>query len=103
MATIQEAFDVAVRLHQAGQFQQADEIYRQILAADPTNADAWHLRGALATQVGQHDVAVRSIGRAVELRPNFPQAYNNLGLVYAAKGMFAEAAAAHERAVQLRP
>jgi predicted O-linked N-acetylglucosamine transferase (SPINDLY family) len=102
MATIQEAFDEAVRLHQAGRLQEADKIYGQILAAEPGNAEVWNGRGILAAQVGQHDVAVRMINRALELQPNFPEACNNLGLIYAAKGMLAEATAAYERATGLR-
>ena len=65
MPTIREAFEAAVRLHQAGRLQEADQIYRQILGAEPGNADAWHLRGVLASQVGQHDVAMQSIGKAL--------------------------------------
>ncbi len=52
MATISEALAVAVQYHQSGNLQQAEAIYRQILQVDPSNADALHLLGVIADQVG---------------------------------------------------
>lgn len=103
MPTIREAFEAAVRLHQAGRLEEADQVYRQILGADPGNADAWHLRGVLASQVSQHDIAIQSIGKALTLRPDFAEAYNNLGLVFDAKGNGEDAIACYRRAVALKP
>ena len=40
--------------HQAGRFAEAETIYRQILAANPGDADALHLLGILANQTGNH-------------------------------------------------
>ena len=38
----------AIEFHQHGLLEEAADAYRQILAADPTAADAWHLLGVLA-------------------------------------------------------
>src|SRR5437763_100319 len=48
-----ELLKTALAAHQAGQLQQAEQMYRQILAADEKNAPAWHLLGVLAHQVGR--------------------------------------------------
>ena len=45
MPSIPEALARAVACHRAGQLPQAEQIYRQVLQADPRNADAWHLLG----------------------------------------------------------
>ena len=50
MATIPEALAIAIQHHQAGRLPAAEQIYRQILAADPKQPDAWHLLGVLAHQ-----------------------------------------------------
>ena len=76
MATIPEAHAVAMQFHQAGNLQQAEAIYRQILQADPNHADAWHLLGVIAHQVGQHDMAIQYISQAIALQSDnatFPQ------------------------------
>ena len=52
MATIAEALTHALQLHRAGHLSQAEQLYRQVLQADPVNADALHLLGLVAHQVG---------------------------------------------------
>ncbi len=51
MATIPEAFAIAVRNHQNGRLQAAELIYRQILLPEPDHADAIHLLGVIAQQI----------------------------------------------------
>ena len=68
MATISEALAIAIQHHQAGRLQAAEQIYRQILQAEPNHADAIHLLGVIAHQVGKHEVAVEYIGRAIGLK-----------------------------------
>ena len=48
-----DAFAAAVRHHQAGQLADADRLYAQVLAAEPSHAHALHLRGALALSTGR--------------------------------------------------
>ncbi len=48
MATATTAFQTALAHHQAGQLREAEALYRQILAAQPQHADAWHLLGLVA-------------------------------------------------------
>ena len=64
---IQQVFANAVRCHQAGQLNQAERLYRQILAVVPHHADSLHLLGAIAYQVGRHDLAVDMIGKAIAI------------------------------------
>ena len=58
---------MAVQHHQSGRLQAAEQIYRQILAVEPNQADALHLLGVIAHQTGRHEVAVEYIGRAITL------------------------------------
>jgi Flp pilus assembly protein TadD len=103
MPTIAEALMSAVRCQQAGQLQEAANIYRQIVAIDPSNVDAWHLLGVAACQVGELDLAVKCITRAIQLAPNYADAHNSLGLVLKELGRLDEATASCRRAVELNP
>ena len=79
MATISEALAIAIQHHQAGRLQAAEQIYRQILAVEPNHADAWHLLGVIASQLGKHEMAVEYIGRAIALNGNVAAVHYNLG------------------------
>ena len=102
-ATISEAFSIAIQHHQAGRLQAAEQIYRQILAVDPNHADALHLLGVIASQVGRHELAVEYIGRAVRLQGNAAFFHNNLGEAYRALHRIPEAVACYRRALELTP
>src|SRR5262245_40684125 len=55
--------------HQAGRLQEAEQIYRQILAAEPNNPDALHLLGIIACENGQYEGAIRLLEQALTFRP----------------------------------
>ena len=101
--TTQQALEIAVGHHQAGRWREADQMYREVLAKEPGQADALHLLGVLAHQFGQNDAAVELIGKAIGQRANFPVAYYNLGMAYKALGRVAEAMAAWRKAIELHP
>ena len=46
---------------------EAEACYRRVLAAHPDHADALHLLGVIAHQVGRRDLAVELIGQAINM------------------------------------
>jgi protein O-GlcNAc transferase len=101
--TVQQALDLAVQHHRAARLAEAEGLYRQILAQQPTHVDAMHFLGVIALQAGHHDAAVELISRAISLKPNFPEAYVNLGLARRELGQIDAAIAAYQTAIALRP
>ena len=101
--TIQHVFDLALQHHHAGRLQEAERLYRQILARQPEHAVAMHHLGLIAHQVGRNDEAVELIRRAIALSPNYAEAHSNLGIALADKGHLDEAIAAFRQAIALRP
>ena len=57
----------AVRLHQAGQLDQAAALYRKVLTVHPNNADALHLLGMIALQQSQPQTAGELTAAAIAL------------------------------------
>jgi tetratricopeptide (TPR) repeat protein len=101
-----ELFAAGLAHHQAGRLAQAETLYRDALAAQPDHADALHLLGVIASQVGRHDVAVDLIGRAIaqvgDLGGDHSHFHANLGLALAGLKRFDEALASFERALAAR-
>lgn len=127
----------ALKLHQSGQLDQAEQLYRRILQTSPGCADAWHLLGLIAHQRGQHAeaiavfdqairldasnalfhyhraIALRTLTRfddalasaleATRLRPDWAEAFVNLGFVRTGQGKQEEAIAAYQQALRLHP
>jgi glycosyltransferase involved in cell wall biosynthesis len=52
---------------------------------------------------GRHGDAARMARRALALRPDYPEALNNLGIAHANRGRLAEAVASYRAAIALRP
>jgi predicted O-linked N-acetylglucosamine transferase (SPINDLY family) len=103
MATLSEAFALAVAQQRAGRLDLAEEICRRIVTAAPEHLDAWHLLGLMTQQTGRHREAVASYRRTVELRPQDPIGHNSLGNALMASGSADEAAACYRRALELNP
>jgi tetratricopeptide (TPR) repeat protein len=97
--TIEQAYRLAIRHHQAGQLPQAENLYRQILAQHPQHADALHYLGLIAQQVGKNAIALDLIGRSISLRPEVPEAHNNIGIALRELGRLDEAIAAFRQAI----
>lgn len=92
----------AVELHAAGQWGEAEDLYRQALEQNPENPDAWHGLGLLAHQCGQGEPAVEWIRQAVDLAPERPVFWNDLGEALRGLGRTEDALEAYERALALR-
>jgi len=102
-AGIAGVFEAGVAHHQAGRLAEAEACYQQVLAAQPGHADALHLLGALAQQVGRHDLAVDLIRQAIRRNPGNPVYYCNFGFALRDQGMLEEAVAACREAIRLAP
>src|SRR5262249_33908977 len=103
MATISEAYAMAVQQQQAGQLEAAQRIWEQILAAEPNLADALHLLGVIASQGGNNQLAAGYIRRAIEQNGGDPAFHSNLGAVLKELGQLDEAMACCLRALELQP
>jgi predicted O-linked N-acetylglucosamine transferase (SPINDLY family) len=101
--SIHQAFDLAQQTHRAGRLEEAEKIYRQILAQKPDHAGSLHYLGFMANQRGRNDLAAQLIRRAIAIDPDYANAHYNLGNALKAGGKPAEAAEAYRQAIRCNP
>jgi tetratricopeptide (TPR) repeat protein len=96
-------FAEALRHHQAGRLNEAEPLYRQVLAFDRRHSDSLHLLGVIAWQTGRYDMAADLIDKAIAVNPKAAAYHSNLGLVFKDQGQLDKAVASYRRAIALKP
>jgi tetratricopeptide (TPR) repeat protein len=73
-------------------------------AKSPSSAEAYLMRGETFSGNQQYDRAIADYTRAIELRPNYPKAYNSRGVAYMQGGYgVAKSVPDFDRAIGLKP
>jgi Tfp pilus assembly protein PilF len=101
--TLDQALKLAVAHHQAGRLGEAEALYRRVLRALPTQADALHLLGVVAHQRGQHEEALDLISRAIAVNATKAEFHINHGSALQALGRSDDAIASFRTAISLKP
>ncbi len=83
--TTLETLQQAYTLHRAGDIDRAEQLYRDVLAAEPANAQALHLSGVIAHQRGHYDKAAELIERAISVDPSNADYFANKASVELAR------------------
>jgi predicted O-linked N-acetylglucosamine transferase (SPINDLY family) len=94
--------DEAWRLHRAGDYARATELYRELLRTDPKNFDALYRLGFLYGQRGQFEEAQHVIGEAIKFRAT-PDALLTRAHALGRLGRHEEALACLGQAIRLKP
>jgi len=97
------AIDQALAAHQSGKLDEAESLYRRILAADARNFDALHMLGMVHFQHGQIEQAEQLVRTALSIRPSIVQCLQNYGNILYCLGRYKDAAESFRCAVIQRP
>ena len=92
----------AISLYQAGQLLQAEQICQQILRDYPQDAEALHMLGIIAYQVGESKIATGLISQAIEIDSNQYVFFNSLGAALQKQGSLEESIQAYQQAIQIQ-
>jgi protein O-GlcNAc transferase len=100
---LQALCNQAAGCHQAGQFGEAERLYRQILQADSRNFFAYHMLGILRSQQGRNGEALELIATALKINPVSSEALSNYGNILTVLGRTGDALAAFDKALKIGP
>ncbi len=84
-----------------GEYDEAIELYRQVLAEDPDSAEAMWGLGLSLMNIGEFDEALETIVQACEAEPDNQLYLLDAGKHYTMLGMYDEAKPFFERVVEL--
>jgi tetratricopeptide (TPR) repeat protein len=96
-------FAQALGAHQASELERAMALWKDVIAAAPTEAAPHTNLGILYRATGRISEAIAEYDAAIRLDPNDAAAYHNLGVAHRARGAWADAERAYLRALELRP
>ena len=95
-------FNQAIRFHEAGELNKAENIYRQILETSPNNADVLNLMGMIAQAKGLYYQACNWFYNALKHSQPSAHIYFNLGLSLFNDNKPVEAIDAYQKSIQLQ-
>jgi tetratricopeptide (TPR) repeat protein len=96
-------FELAVRHHNLGNYDEALTHYLAVLAADQFNVEARNNLGLLYHRRGQTADSIDQFRRAIAINPQYVKARSNLAVVLMDAGRLAEARAELRAAITVEP
>jgi len=93
----------ALQLHQRGQLDEAEAIYRELLRANPQDPDALHFLGLIQHQRVNATAALALYDKSIAIAPRNAACLSNRGNALFDLGRFAEAEESHRGAVEVDP
>lgn len=93
----------AIARHRAGDHAGAEEGYRRYLADHPRSASALHFLGLLRSHQGRNSDAIPLMVQALEIDPEYVDAWSNLGIAYHQERDLERAEKCYRRAIALNP
>jgi predicted TPR repeat methyltransferase len=97
----EDALQLAIERHKVDQLDDAELIYKVLLERWPDHPDVLSYMGVLQHQRGNHERALGLLRHALEIVPNAPGVWNNLGNVLLRMNQSEEAESAFRRSIEL--
>ena len=94
---MENSLNEAIECYKKGEFQQAIDIFSNILEHEDDNAEIYNNMGLCYTKLGNFEQAEKSFTKSIKLNPLIPQSYINLSDLYYKSGDLSGAIGVLER------
>ena len=99
----QDQVQSLIKLYNQGQLQQALKQVDLLVQQFPQSALLFSINGAVLKALGQLDLSVEAYTKALAIKPDYADAYNNMGNALKEQGKLEEAIAAYKKALAIKP
>lgn len=86
-----------------GRYEEAVENFNDVLASDPTNADAYRHLAEAYESLGEIEKAESTLKRSIQLKPDYWAGHNLLGAIYLDNNQFEHAIDKFKKVIELTP
>lgn len=97
------SIDQALAAHRAGDLDQAEALYRQILSRDSRDFDALHLLGVVFAERGRFEEAGRFLREAIAVDGTMPTCLHHYAVVLCMLKQYEAAIPLYDRAIAIAP
>ncbi len=101
LEAVRGSFEEAIALYNSGQYDQAIEGFKKVLAVDKEQPSVWGNLAAAYAKLEKYDLALENYQTAVSMEPENSAYYQNMGSIYAAQGNDEKARELYEKAASL--
>ena len=103
MDTIDKTLSLALKNHQEGKLDVAQNLYNQVLKINPNHPSTLSNLGLIHSQLGEKGKAINCFEKAIKINPSYANAYNNLGSIFKDLEENQKAIDCYEKAIEINP
>ena len=103
MNTINVIFNRAVKNHQEGKTDIAQDLYNQVLKNNPNHSQALNNLGIIFKGLGDNQKAKECYEKAIEINPDYSDAYHNLAVIFQNLKNYQKAKECYEKLIAINP
>jgi superkiller protein 3 len=101
--SVDELFRQGSAAEAAGNYSQAETIFRQVIRINPQDVNAYNNLGNALRKQGKLEEAITNYQKAIQLDPKYAYAYNGMGNTLSDQGKLEAAITYYQKAIQLDP
>ena len=98
-----DQIQILINLHSQGQLQQALKQATILLQQFPNSSVLHNICGAVYKGLGQLDASVEAYNKALAIKPDYAEAYYNMGVTLQEQGKLKEAIEAYNKVLAIKP
>ncbi len=98
-----EQLNALIKLYKQNRLQKVFNEAQKLIKKYTTSLTLWNLMGASAAQLGQLDDAILAFQKALSIKPDYAEAYNNIGNALKDQDKMKEAIEAYKKALSIKP